>query len=123
MNDTEKLFEIKEQLYQMLDDYLTYSNNDFEVRIERMIDMIETPSTPCQHKEMYDDAIKQCMGLNIKCTKLNREIEQLKISNATLRVAVSDYKKESTIDMQSLRLKLHDAYESLYDILDREIGW
>lgn len=90
MNDTEKLYEIKDQLYEMLENYLTYSNNDFEVRIERMIDMIKSASTPCYHKAMYEDCLKQLCAIK-------RQYYQLLVENRELRSKMRqyDYSKES----------------------------
>lgn len=116
MNDTEKLYEIKDQLYQILENYLTYSNNDFEVRIERMIDMIESPSTPCYHKDMYDDAKKQCMGLYTENLSLKQELEYNKRDIRKLTRQLSDIKKVNDLNLDDIRTNIQTMYECIYEL-------
>jgi len=116
MNDTEKLIEIREQLYQMLDDYIAYSNNEFDVRIEQMIDMIESPSEPCQHKAMYDDAIKQAMGLSAENLRLKKEIEYNKRDILKLTNQLNDIKKANDLDLYAIRTNIQTMYECVDEL-------
>lgn len=100
----------------MFDDYLTYSNNDFEVRLEQMIDMIETPSTPCHHKEMYDDAMKQCMGLYTENHSLKQELEYKERDIRKLTNQLKDIKILNELNLDDIRTNIQTMYECIYDL-------